>query len=257
MEIPSRTISNGINRSPAGHATQDAPPRYAAIKQSISNAVRDGSLKPGDRVPSEAELVEKFDVSRMTANRALRELQSAGVIVRRAGSGSFIAEPKPIGHMIEIRNIAEEIRGRGHDYRARVIQNFEEKASAETAALLEVPVGTKIFHSIIVHHEAEFPIQLEERFVLAAAAPDYGTLDFTQLTPNEYLTRTAPLGRVEHLVCATMPDAQTRDMLSLNEGEPILRMTRRTWSSGRLVSHAWLSHPGTRFELSPAFSIDD
>src|SRR3546814_5880921 len=84
----------------------------------------------------------------MTANRALRELQSAGVIVRRAGSGSFIAEPKPIGHMIEIRNIAEAIRGRGHDYRARVIQNFEEKASAETAALLEVPVGTKIFHSI-------------------------------------------------------------------------------------------------------------
>src|SRR3546814_8880204 len=107
----------------------------------------------------------------MTANRALRELQSAGVIVRRAGSGSFIAEPTPIGHMIEIRNIAEEIRGRGPDYRARVIQNFEEKASAETAALLEVPVGTKIFHSFIVHHEAEFPIQLGERLVLAAAGP--------------------------------------------------------------------------------------
>jgi len=159
--------------------------------------------------------------------------------------------------MIEIRNIAEEIRGRGHDYRARVIQNVEEKASAETAVLLEVPVGTKIFHSIIVHHEAEFPIQLEERFVLASVAPDYGTLDFTQLTPNEYLTRTAPLQRVEHRVCATMPDARTRGMLGLNEGEPVLRMTRRTWSRGRLVSHAWLSHPGTRFELSAAFSVDD
>src|SRR3546814_13633589 len=96
------------------------------------------------------------------------------------------------------------------------------------SALLEVPVGTKIFHSIIVHHEAEFPIQLEERFVLAAAAPDYGTLDFTQLTPNEYLTRNAPLGRAEHLVCATMPDARTRDILRLNEGAPIMRMTRQT-----------------------------
>lgn len=257
MDIPSRSIPNGTKRSPAGHAPQDAPPRYAAIKQSISDAVRDGSLKPGDRVPSEAELVEKFDVSRMTANRALRELQSAGVIVRRAGSGSFIAEPKPIGHMIEIRNIAEEIRGRGHDYRARVVQNLEEKAGAEIAALLEVPVGTKIFHSIIVHHEAEFPIQLEERFVLGSAAPDYGTLDFTQLTPNEYLTRTAPLERVEHRVCAAMPDARTRGMLGLNEGEPVLQMTRRTWSRGRLVSHAWLSHPGTRFELSAAFSVED
>src|SRR3546814_17688507 len=53
--------------------TEDqAPPRYAAIKQSICDAVRDGHLKPGDRVPSESELVKQFDVSRMTANRALR-----------------------------------------------------------------------------------------------------------------------------------------------------------------------------------------
>ena len=256
MDLVPRSNSNSARRSADG-TSPDAPPRYAAIKQSIHDAIRDGRLKPGDRVPSEADLVGQFDVSRMTANRALRELQSAGIIVRRAGSGSFIAEPKPIGHMIEIRNIAEEIRGRGHDYRARVIQNFEEKASAETAALLEVPVGTKIFHSIIVHHEAEFPIQLEERFVLASVAPDYGTLDFTQLTPNEYLTRTAPLERVEHRVCATMPDARTRGMLGLDEGEPVLRMTRRTWSRGRLVSHAWLSHPGTRFGLSAAFSVDD
>ncbi|QNO29618.1 histidine utilization repressor [Sphingopyxis sp. OPL5] len=252
--------ANGL--TPSGHGSSDsnngpAPPLYAAIKQSICDAVRDGHLKPGDRVPSESELVEQFDVSRMTANRALRELQAAGVVVRRAGSGSFIAEPKPIGQMIEIRNIAEEIRERGHVYRARVVQNDEIRANAEMAALLEVPVGTKLFHSIIVHHEAEFPIQLEERFVLASAAPDYGSMDFTQTTPNEYLTRTAPLERVEHRVRAEMPDAQTHSMLGLSDGEPVLRMTRRTWSHSRLVSHAWLTHPGSRFELSAAFSIDD
>ena len=235
---------------------KDSGPRYAAIKQSISDAVREGKLKPGDRVQSESELVDQFGVSRMTANRALRELQAAGILVRRAGSGSFIAEPKPIGQMIEIRNIADEIRGRGHEYRAQVIQNAEERASAEIAALLEVPLGTKIFHSIIVHHEGEFPIQLEERFVLASVAPDYGNIDFTQMTPNEYLTRIAPLQRVEHRVNAAMPDARTRAMLGLAEGEPVLRMTRRTWSRSRLVSHAWLTHPGTRFELSAAFSID-
>jgi len=179
------------------------------------------------------------------------------VIVRRAGIGSFIAEPRPIGQMIEIRNIAEEIQDRGHVYRARVIQNLEEKATAETAPLLEVPLGTRLFHSIIVHHEAEFPIQLEERFVLASAAPRYGEMDFMQTTPNEYLTHIAPLERVEHRVCAMMPDERTRTMLGLNANEPVLRMTRRTWSRSRLVSHAWLTHPGTRFELSAAFSIDD
>ena len=85
----------------------EQPPRYAAIKQFLVDAIGDGKLKPGDRVPSESELVAKFGVSRMTANRALRELQSAGLLDRRAGSGTFIAEPRPIGHMIEIRNIAD------------------------------------------------------------------------------------------------------------------------------------------------------
>lgn len=266
MDFTTRTPGRGSKLSTGSAAARPrgsdeendrSPPRYAAIKQSICDAVRDGQLKPGDRVPSEAELVQQFDVSRMTANRALRELQAAGVLVRRAGSGSFIAEPKPIGQMIEIRNIAEEIRERGHIYRARVVQNDEIRATADMAALLEVPIGTRLFHSIIVHHEAEFPIQLEERFVLASAAPDYGKIDFTQMTPNEYLTRTAPLERVEHRVRAEMPDARTHSMLGLSDGEPVLRMTRRTWSHSRLVSHAWLTHPGSRFELSAAFSIDD
>jgi GntR family histidine utilization transcriptional repressor len=100
-------------------AGAEKQPRYVAIKDSIFEDIREGRLKPGDQTPSEAELVETFKVSRMTANRALRELQSAGVVVRRAGRGSFVAEPRPIGQLIEIRNIAEEVRGRGHAYRAR------------------------------------------------------------------------------------------------------------------------------------------
>lgn len=192
----------------------------------------------------------------MTANRALRELQSAGVVVRRAGRGSFIAEPRPIGQLIEIRNIADEVRSRGHAYRARVIKNAEIRADADKAAQMEVAVGTKIFHSVIVHHEVEFPIQVEERFVLASAAPHYGRMDFSVSTPNEYLTRVAPLERVEHRVCASMPDQAMRAMLGLAQNEPVLLMTRRTWSRGRLVSHAWLTHPGNRFELSAAFSVN-
>ncbi|MGV3481211.1 MAG: histidine utilization repressor [Sphingobium sp.] len=230
-------------------------PRYAAIKHAITAAISSGSLKPGDRVASEAELVAQFGVSRMTANRALRELQAAGLLVRRAGIGSFVAEPRPIGHMIEIRNIADEIRARGHDYRARVIRNEAERATPETAALLGVPVGTRIFHSTIVHHEAEFPIQLEERLVLASVAPGYAEMDFTRTTPNEYLTRVAPLERVAHRVQATMPDLRTRGLLGMNEGEPVLVLTRQTWSRGRLASHAWLTHPGGRFELSASFEV--
>ena len=228
-------------------------PLYALIKHHIVDAIRDGEMGPGDRVPSEAELVERFGVSRMTANRALRELQSEGIVTRRAGVGSFIAEPSPIGHVIEIRNIAEEIRDRGHVYQAIVVENVPLEADRRTAPLLGVKIGTPIFRSIIVHHEAGVPLQLEERHVLAEIAPDYSAMDFTAITPNEYLTRIAPIQRVEHRVRAEMPDERVRELLDMEPGEPVLVMLRQTWSRRTLASHARLTHPARRFELVAAF----
>lgn len=230
-----------------------AEPRYATIKNYVLEAVATGKLRPGDKVPSEHALVDMFDVSRMTVNRALRELKTEGVLIGVAGVGSFIAEPKPQGQLIKVRNIAEEIRSRGHEYSADVVQNIREKATRATAPLLGVATGTPLFHSIIVHREAGVPIQLEDRLVLAAAAPDYGSIDFSTTTPNEYLTRAAPLERVVHKVRACMPDARTRAYLAMGEGEPCLLMVRKTWSQSRIVSYARLLHPGSRFEFSDTF----
>lgn len=236
-----------------GHPVPE--PRYAAIKNYVLDAISSGALKPGDRLESESELRKHFGVSRMTAHRALRELKHAGVIVRMPGVGSFVADPSAKGHIIEIRNIAEEIRSRGHVHSARVIANRAQKADRKTAALLGVAPGTALFHSIIVHQESGIPIQLEDRFVLASAAPDYGRADFTRTTPNEYLMRVAPLERVDHTVRAILPDAQARDLLQVREGEPCLLLIRRTWSQSLLVSHARLTHPGSRFEFSDCFTV--
>lgn len=232
-----------------------APPRYLEIKRSIVDALKSGQLKAGDRVASESEIVAQFGVSRMTANRALRELRDAGILVRRAGSGSYVADPKPIGHIIEIRNIADEVRSRGRSYRPRVLSNTALRADGVSAALLATRAGAPIFRSLIVHHEAEFPLQLEERLVLAAAAPGYIDADFTAVTPNEYLSRVAPLERVEHRVAARKPEESVRTLLGMKPDEPVLVMTRRTWSRGRVVSYAVLTHPADRYELSATFEV--
>lgn len=241
---------------PSGNGGDHTPePRYVAIKQFVLTGISNGQLKPGDRLPSEAELVEQFGVSRMTASRALRELQNDGIIVRLPGVGSFVAERAPQSQIIQIRNIADEIRSRGHEYHAVVVQNVAEKASRKTAPLLGVAPGTPIFHSVIVHNEAGVPIQLEERFVLAAAAPEYGTRDFTDTTPNEYLTKVAPLERVDHTVRAVMPDSRAQELLQMKDGEPALLNIRQTWSNSRVVSYARLTHPGSRFEFNDTFTV--
>lgn len=238
-----------------GHGNLVPEPRYAAIKAYILDAISSGRRRPGDRLESEAELIRQFGVSRMTAHRALRELQDAGVVVRMPGVGSFVADQSAKGQIIEIRNIADEIRSRGHTHSAQVISNKAQKADRKTAALLGVVAGTPIFHSTIVHHQSGVPIQLEDRCVLASAVPGYGQADFTEITPTQYLMRNAPLERVDHIVRAILPDNATRELLQLKEGEPCLLLIRRTWSRSQLVSHARLFHPGSRFEFNDSFNV--
>jgi DNA-binding LacI/PurR family transcriptional regulator len=69
---------------------QEPSPKYQIIRESLSDAIASGKYQPGQRLPSESELVKTFAASRPTVIKALRELQLSGVIERRAGSGSYV-----------------------------------------------------------------------------------------------------------------------------------------------------------------------
>src|ERR1700720_794661 len=67
------------------------PPKYQQILENIKNDSRSGRYQPGQKLPSEAALLKRFGASRITVGRALRELQQAGLVQRRAGSGTYVA----------------------------------------------------------------------------------------------------------------------------------------------------------------------
>lgn len=227
-------------------------PQYQKIKQYIAGHVDRGEWQTGYRVPSDNELAAQFSVSRMTANRAMRELTDAGVLARIAGVGTFVAEYIPQAPLFEIQNIAVEIQGRGHQYSAAVHSLKELLAPRDIALELEVPLQSKVFRSIVVHLENGLQVQLEDRWVNAALVPDYIKQDFSRITPNAYLMDLAPLTEVEHVIEAIMPDASTRKLLKIDAGQPCLLVHRRTWS-GPIVSSARLIHPGNRYRMGGRF----
>ena len=98
-------------------------------------------------------------------------------------------------------------------------------------------------------------MQLEDRYINPAQVPRYINQDFCQITPNEYLTRTAPLTEVEQVIEAILPDAKTQQLLSIGADQPCLLIYRRTWS-GPLVSSARLIHPGNRYRMGGRFVPD-
>ena len=175
-------------------------PLYKQIKRHIRERIRSGEWPAEHLVPSENTLVKEFGASRMTVNRALRELVDEGLVVRVQGLGTFVNTGKAQSEPLEIRNIAKEISERGHVH-AAAVHALEQRACDDAIALhLQRPVGTPAFHSLIVHCENGEPVQLEDRFVNPALAPGYLEQDFTRTTPNEYLMQTVRPDTVEHII---------------------------------------------------------
>jgi GntR family transcriptional regulator, histidine utilization repressor len=226
-----------------------ASPRYTQVKSHILKQIESGKLAPNDRVPSEHELTRELEMSRMTVNRALRELADEGYVTRLAGVGTFVADSRPHSHVVRVRNIADEIRSRGHEHSSRVLALESVEADNKLVERLQLRPGAILYHSLILHLESGTPIQLEDRYVCPRLAPNYLKVDFTKTTPNVYLTKVAPLHSAEHIIRATLPTVKARRLLNMKAGEPCLVIRRRTWSGGRPVSLAELYHPGDTYEL--------
>ena len=124
------------------------------------------------------------------------------------------------------------------------------------AKLLGLERGAPLFHSLIVHMEDGQPVQLEDRYVNPAAAPDYLSQDFTAITPYAYLTQEAPITEAEHVVMAVMPSDEERKLLDMKPGTPCLLLRRQTWSGDLPVTWALLLHPGDRYRLGGRFTSE-
>ena len=228
-------------------------PAYGKVKAFIKKRIISSTWKPGDPVPSESALMLQFGVSRMTVNRALRELMGEGMVTRVQGSGTFVAELHRISSTLSIRDIHEEVTERGHIHTARVLLAEPEKAGAELARTLGLAAGDQVFHSIVIHLENGVPIQYEDRYVNPAAAPNYLETDFTKITPTHHLLEVAPLTEASYSIEACLPSSVEVRHLEIKPGEACLAMMRRTVSGANIASVARLVYPGSRYSFAGKF----
>ena len=235
------------------HAQDDDRPAFKRIKAYIRAGIQSGIWKEGDMIPSEQALAEKCGVARMTANRAVRELSDERILVRHQGAGTFVAQPKYQSTLVEIRNIAEEVRSRGHTHRSELQRLERTKADAKLAHDFDVEAGSTLFHSVVIHLEDGVPIQVEDRYVNSAIAPNYMQLYFARATANEHLMEVAPLSGVTYAIEARMPTGDVATMLGLPLTSPCLLLRRKTHSQGVVASIATLWHPGDYYQLTGRF----
>lgn len=229
-----------------------ASPLYKQIKQFILDNIETGHWPVGHRISTELELTEQFNVSRMTVNKAIRDLVSDGKLQRRPRLGTFVCAPeeKAESPLLDIRNIADEVISRGKNYHSKVLKQVALAADENVATKLGVMLGSQVFYSEIIHFANKSPLQLEVRWVNCRYAPHYLEQNFSLITPNQYLSQNCPLSAIEHTVEAIIPDSHTKQLLQLTSNEPCLLLNRRTWSGDKLISSALLYHPGSKYKLT-------
>ena len=230
-------------------------PAYQQVKAFVKSQINLGVWRPGDAVPSESALQQQFGVSRMTINRAVKELAVEGLVTRVQGSGTVVAQLHRISSTLALRDIHEEIVERGHVHSSRVLTLEALRANAALAQVFKLRAGAKVFHSVLVHYEDGVAIQLEDRHVNPASAPHYLSADFPTTTPTRYLLEHAPLTEASYSIEACLPSTLDARWLGINSSEPCLVMTRRTVSGIRVASLARLVYPGLRYSFNGKFEL--
>jgi GntR family histidine utilization transcriptional repressor len=224
-------------------------PRYQRVKEHVLERIRSGEWPVGHRIPSENRLVETLGISRMTVNRAMRELADAGILARLQGVGTFVSPSVHRTSLLELRNIADEIRARGHQHTARPVRHRVLVADRALCRQFEDETLRELFHLTLVHSEDGVPVQIEDRLVNPQVAPDWMGQDFSAITPTEYLLGITPVAELEHVVRATLPSPAERDLLRIEATEPCLVVQRRSWSLGWVATAVTLTYPSSRYEL--------
>lgn len=124
--------------------TPGPTPLYHQIKQIVRAEIEQGVYRPGDRLPTEVELMQRYGVSRITVRQALDELEAEGVIVRRHGKGTYVAEKRIEQDLVRLTDFVEDMELAGLSPSSQVLAFLHEPASREVAEALTLTEGEEV-----------------------------------------------------------------------------------------------------------------
>lgn len=249
--------------------TIKAIPAYQRIKNAILDNIHSGKWQAGNAISTEMALTEEFGVSRMTVNRALKELSEERVLERRQGSGTFVAQQQFNHTFVEVRNIAQDLKSANRDYQAKVVskrgitaamlndelrRKFGLEKVVETSESKEgksIDSEVAVLYEVkIIHFADGQPIQFEERWVDALKVPEFIEQDFSVVNTSDYLIAKSPLERGSYTIRALAAPDEIAALLQITAQSPTLVLCRQTYSAGQVLTFVKMWHAGERYQFS-------
>ncbi len=199
-------------------------PLYFQLKDTLLTLIQEGKFKEGDLIPTERELGEKFQVSRITVRRAIDELSRKGYLATQQGKGTFVTKPKIERSMRQMKSFSTAIMDEGHYPGSRLLSLRHEQATREVASFLNIDEGDWVW--------------AVERLRFADDEPLGLSLVYLNLPPDVFLTpaeldqevslwsilekKGVTLAESEESIQAILADEQQAELLQVKVGFPLL-----------------------------------
>lgn len=222
---------------PASHRPRPVPgaspvPLHQHLADELRRAVKDGSLRPGRPLPSEAELAAGYRVSRGTVRQALAALRAEGLIVGGRGAKPVVVrEPQLAQPFSELLSFSAWARSLGRTPSGRVVSSVASPADRATAEALGVAAGTRLHHLVRVRLADHEPLMIERTWFAPGVGELVAALDL------EHDSIYAALGRHDVVFAAARQSVDAvaagrvdARLLGVRPGTPLLRIRRRTLS---------------------------
>ncbi|MGU3450798.1 histidine utilization repressor [Methylobacterium sp. 391_Methyba4] len=227
---------------------------YQRIRNDIESRILSGDWPPGHRVPFEHELMALYSCSRMTVNKVISALASAGLVERRRRAGTFVSRPRIQSAVLQIPDLKAEVEGRGERYAYRLLDQTQRAAAGPDTRRLGVPSRAPVLALRCLHLAQERPFAVEDRLISLRAVPDALHQDFSITPPNAWLVGHVPWTEAEHRICASNADERSRTDLQIRIEEACLVLERRTWRNGEPITSVRMIHPGPLYDVIARFT---
>jgi GntR family transcriptional regulator len=231
-------------------------PPYRQIERALR--ARIATLEPGARMPSDAELVDEFHVSRMTARHAMQQLAEDGLIRREPGRGSFVATPPAHRRTNRLMTFSQEMTRAGRVPSSRVLTRVIRPSTNAEASSLEIPAREPVVHLRRLRLADGEPMALESTVLIGATAGAVMTADLANGSLHETLTGAGfALRRGTGTITAATATVGEARLLAMRPGGPLL-VEQRVIVDGhaRRVEATESRYPAERYGLVVEFDVE-
>jgi len=198
-------------------------PLYVQLMGQITKDIEEGKYRPGDKIMTEAEMVEHYGVSVITVRKAVGNLVEKGILIRKQGKGTFVSRPKFSRNIKKLQSFSEMCYQMGVEPGAKMIVNQLVEADDETADCLGVEPGSKVVSIVRLRFADGTPVVIEENFfplkyafLLDARFDDNSLFDFLKVKSGVCVAAS------EKIIELCRASAQEAENLRMKKGDPLL-----------------------------------